>query len=70
MRKNLKLSSDGGDSGSKKCKRGYGGACGGVCVLRESGIRPAVLCLCVWQESGFIRREDVFTFHLFYKDIL
>jgi hypothetical protein len=26
----LKLKSDGGDSGSKKCKRGYGGAYGGV----------------------------------------
>jgi hypothetical protein len=27
MRKKLKLSSDGGDSGSKKCKRGFGGVC-------------------------------------------
>jgi hypothetical protein len=26
----LKLSSDGGDSGRKKCKWGYGGAYGGV----------------------------------------
>jgi hypothetical protein len=30
MRKKMKLSFDGGDSGSKKCKRGYGGAYGGV----------------------------------------
>jgi hypothetical protein len=30
MRKKLKLSSDGGDSTSKKCKPGYGGAYGGV----------------------------------------
>jgi hypothetical protein len=30
MRKKMKLSSDGSDSGSKKCKRGYGGANGGV----------------------------------------
>jgi hypothetical protein len=30
MRKKLKLSSDGGDSGTKKYKRGYGGAYGGV----------------------------------------
>jgi hypothetical protein len=30
MRKKFKLSSDGGDSGSNKCKRGYGGAYGGV----------------------------------------
>jgi hypothetical protein len=26
----LKLSSDGGDSGSKKCNLGYGGAYGGI----------------------------------------
>jgi hypothetical protein len=26
----LKLNADGDDSGGKKCKRGYGGACGGV----------------------------------------
>jgi hypothetical protein len=30
MPKQLKLSSDGEDSGSKKCKRGYGGAYGGA----------------------------------------
>jgi hypothetical protein len=30
MRKKIKLISDGGDSGSKKCKRGCGGAYGGV----------------------------------------
>jgi hypothetical protein len=30
MRKKLKLSSDVGDPGNKTCKRGYGGACGGV----------------------------------------
>jgi hypothetical protein len=38
----LKLSSDCGDSDTKKRKRGYGGGCdgsGGVCVFRESGIR-------------------------------
>jgi hypothetical protein len=29
-KKKLKLSFDGDDSGSKKCKRRYGGACGGV----------------------------------------
>jgi hypothetical protein len=35
MRKKLKLIPDGGDSGGKKCKRGYGGSYGGfggVCV--------------------------------------
>jgi hypothetical protein len=30
MRKKLKLNCDGGDSGSKKCERGYVGAYGGV----------------------------------------
>jgi hypothetical protein len=39
---------------------------GGVCVWWESGVWRSVLCWCVWQESGFSRREDVFTL----KDIL
>jgi hypothetical protein len=43
---------------------------GGVCVWRESEVRRSVLCWCVWQESGFGRLEDVFTFNLLYKDIL
>jgi hypothetical protein len=47
MRKRLKLSSGGGDSGSKKCKRDMGApevGSGGVCVWREYR---------VWsQESG------------------
>jgi hypothetical protein len=43
---------------------------GGVCVWRESVVRRSVLCWCVWQESGFSRREDVFTFNLLCKDIL
>jgi hypothetical protein len=66
--KKLKLSSVRGDSGSKKCKRGCGG------VWRSlfggslgSGVRQSVLCWCVWQGSGFSRREDVFTFNLVYK---
>jgi hypothetical protein len=42
MRKKLKLSPDGGDPGSKKCKRGYGGACGGVWRSLESGGRFCV----------------------------
>jgi hypothetical protein len=40
---------------------------GGVCVWRESGARRSVLCWSVWQDSGFIRREDVFTFNLVEK---
>jgi hypothetical protein len=39
MQKKLKLSCDSGDSGSKKCKRGYGGAYGGVWQsLRLAGV--------------------------------
>jgi hypothetical protein len=30
MRKELKLGSEGGDTGSEKCKRGYGGAYGEI----------------------------------------
>jgi hypothetical protein len=26
--------------------------------------------VCVWRESGFSRREDVFTFNLLYKEVL
>jgi hypothetical protein len=42
MRKKLKLSSDGGDSGSNKYRRGYGGAYGGVWRSLESGGRFCV----------------------------
>jgi hypothetical protein len=59
IRKKMKLSSDGGDSGSKKCKLDYGDACG--VVWWESGVRPTDLCWCVWQESVFSCYEDVFT---------
>jgi hypothetical protein len=31
------------------------------------GVRRSVLCWCVWQECGFSRREDVFTFNLVIK---
>jgi hypothetical protein len=42
--KKIKLSSDGGDFGSKKCKLGYGGACGGFWreTALESGGRFCV----------------------------
>jgi hypothetical protein len=70
----MKSSSDGGDSDSKKNSKGamvvsMVGS-GGVCVRQESGVRRSVLCWCVWQESGFGRREDVFTFNLLHKEIL
>jgi hypothetical protein len=63
MRKKMKLSSDGGDFGSKKCKRGCGGDVLGGCL-------EPVLCWCVWQGSGFSRREDVFTLNLLHKEML
>jgi hypothetical protein len=37
MWKKLKLNSDSGDSGSKKCKRGYGGAYGGGLTVSVFG---------------------------------
>jgi hypothetical protein len=74
MRKNIKLNSDGCDSGTKKCKRGYYTACGrGLAGSAfggslEYGVRRSVLCWCFWQEYGFIRREDVSIFNLVYKE--
>jgi hypothetical protein len=72
MWKKLKCS-DGGNSGSNKCKQGYGSAYGGVrwslCLARVWS-QAVGLCWCVWQESSFSDREDVFTFNLAYKGIL
>jgi hypothetical protein len=36
-------------------------------MVGSGGVRRSVSCWCVWQESGFSRREDVFTFHLLIK---
>jgi hypothetical protein len=58
MRKKSKLSTDGGDYGNKKCKRGCGGA-----LMGSGGV-------CVWREPGVSHLEDVFTFNLVYKEIL
>jgi hypothetical protein len=69
----FKLSSEGGDSGSKKYKRGCGGVyggSGGVCVWQESGVRRSVFCWFILQESGFSRCKDFFISDLLYKDIL
>jgi hypothetical protein len=38
---------------------------GGVSVWRECGVGRSVLYWCIWQESGFILREDVFIFFVF-----
>jgi hypothetical protein len=67
MRKQLKLNSDGYDSGNKNANQAIVTpmvGCGGVCVCQESGVRRSVLCWCFWQRAGFSRREDVFTFNL------
>jgi hypothetical protein len=63
------VSFDGGDSGSKKCKRGYCSAYGGVWqslrlagfLILESGGR-----FCVSAFGVFSRREDVLTFNSLY----
>jgi hypothetical protein len=58
MRKKLKLSYDGIDSGSKKCKQGYGDAYGGVWrSLRLAGVWSqavgfVLVCLAgIWLQS-------------------
>jgi hypothetical protein len=72
----VEFSSDCGDSGRKKCKRGCGGAYGGVWRSLaesafggglESRVRRSVLWRCVWKEFSFNRREDVFTYNLIQK---
>jgi hypothetical protein len=35
-----------------------------------SGVRPSVLCSCVWQEFGFSLLEDVFMFDTLYNEML
>jgi hypothetical protein len=62
MRKKPKLSFDGGDYGSKKCKGGSAAAC-----LAESGVRRLILSWCVWHEYGFYRREDFSRLNSFLK---
>jgi hypothetical protein len=67
----MKLRSDGGDCGRNKCKRGYDSACGGgLRIFRLSGVSIQEVGLCIFENSSFSRREDVFTFNLFYKDVL
>jgi hypothetical protein len=60
--KKLKLSSDGGDSGSKKRKRGYGGAYGGVWrTLRLVG---------VWNQASAALKNSshlIYSLKKFYK---
>jgi hypothetical protein len=62
----LKISSDRGDSVSKKCRRGYGGAYGEVWrSLRLAGAWSRAGQFCV-RAFDFSRPEDVFTLNLSY----
>jgi hypothetical protein len=66
------ISSDGGASGRKKCKRRYGRAYGGVWQsLRLAGVwsQAVGFVLVRLQESGFSSRENVFTFYLLHTEI-
>jgi hypothetical protein len=70
----LKLSSDCGDSGSKKCKRSYAGSYYRVWQSLlfagvKFGAKAVGLLWCVWQDSGFSYREDFYAFNLVYKEI-
>jgi hypothetical protein len=68
MRKKLKLSPDGGDSGSNKCKRGYGSAyCG---VWRESGVRRSILSVAFGKNLASLATKMFFTFDLLNTEIL
>jgi hypothetical protein len=51
----FKLSSDSGNSVSKKIMR--------KAIVRSGGV-------CIWQESGLSRHEDVFRFNLLPEEIL
>jgi hypothetical protein len=65
----LKLSSDDGDSGSKKYKRGYSTACGkGLRSLCLTGDWSQAVSIVFVRAFGS-RRENVFMFKLFYKEI-
>jgi hypothetical protein len=70
MRKELKLISDWGDSGVKKCRRGNGGTCGGVWRrLHLVGVWSQAVNFLLMRLAGIwlSRREDVFTFDFLQK---
>jgi hypothetical protein len=76
IRGQFKLNCVGGDSGSRKCKRGYGNACGELWQSPhfagawsvESGGR--FFAGAVWQESEFSHRENIFVFNVLCKEIV
>jgi hypothetical protein len=71
MQKELTLSSDSSDTGSRKCKQGSAGTCGEILWHPHlAGLWQSVLYSCIWQEADFSQHDDVFTFNLHYKEIL
>lgn len=68
MRKKIRLISDGDDSGSRKCQRGYGGACSGVWRSLESDGRCRVRAL--GRNMASVALKMFFTFNLLYEEIL
>jgi hypothetical protein len=68
MRKKLKLSSDGGNSGSKVWKRSYGGDNGGEWRLLLVGVwsQAAGFVLGCLVEIDFSRHKDGFPFYVFF----
>jgi hypothetical protein len=67
MRQKLKLNCGGGDTGSKKCKRSYGGAFGGS---RESGGRFFFCVVELVRNLVSVAMEMFFFAFLVYKEIL
>lgn len=63
---NLELSSDGGNSGNKKCQRRHSGGLSESEFVRNLKSDDR-FCFGAF---GFDRHEDDFTFNLFYRDIL
>jgi hypothetical protein len=66
MRRKLKFVSNSGSSGNKKCKRGYGGACGGVwrslCLAGVPTNSGSWFC-----DGASVAVKIFFTFNLFYE---
>jgi hypothetical protein len=56
----LKLSTDGSDSGNKKCSSLWYQADSSFCRSRSLGSGGQFSISCVCQESGFSRRVDVY----------
>jgi hypothetical protein len=65
--KQWKVSPDSGDSGSKKCKRGYGGIWRS---LRLARVWIQTVGFVLVRLAGFSHHEDVFTFFFLLTEML